>query len=119
VPDLIRRLWIKLGFGLVALVVAVVGLGALDPIKAVKDWLGFIGSVILVIPVLHLELAKLEIKNLRSLQVRDHRVRAHTEEELKMWEADLGRHRAWHGWCLCLGLASIALAFRAGLRFQH
>jgi hypothetical protein len=115
VPDIIRSLWIKLGLGLVAFVVVVVVLGALDSIKAVKDWLGFLGSIILVIPVLHLELAKLEIKKLRRRQARDPRVRTRSEEELKVWEGELGRYRAWHGWCLCLGMGLLALAFRAGL----
>ncbi len=114
-PDTIRRLWIKLGLGLAVVVVAVLGIGALDSIRAVKDWLGFFGSVIVMIPVLHLELAKIEIKKLRNMHVRDPRVRARSEAQLKMWETDLGRHRAWHSWCLCFGLATIALAFRAGL----
>ena len=114
-PEAIRRLWIRLGLGLAALVVVVLGLGALDWIRATKDWWGFSGSVILMVPVLHRELAKLEIKKLREVRVRDSQLRARTGEELEMWEADLDCYRAWHSWCLCLGLAAIALAFRAGL----
>jgi hypothetical protein len=51
VPELIRRLWIKLSLGLVGFIILVVCVGALDPIKAIRDWLGFLGSTMLVIPV--------------------------------------------------------------------
>jgi hypothetical protein len=41
-------------------------------------------------------------------------MQAGAERDLRSWAADLGRRRPWHGWCLCLGVALLALALRAG-----
>jgi hypothetical protein len=114
-PDAIWRLRLRTGAVFGGISVLVLALGSLEAVRALSGWFGFAGTLLLLVPALYLEFSKLEISQLRRTRARDSEVRAGIECELSAWESDLARYRAWHGWCLCVGLALLALAFRSTL----
>jgi hypothetical protein len=114
-PDVIRRQRLKAAATFLTIVLIIVGLGGFEVVRAVKDWFGFVGSLLLLVPALHLEFSKLEISKLRESRAHDPDVRAAITRELSGWESDLARYRAWHSWCFCSGIGLLALAFRSGL----
>ena len=92
-------------------------LGTLPYLRGWRDGLGFVGTLLLLIPATMTEVIKHQISRLeaRIVEIRDPATQRTLGHELTLLERHLQRFHRWHAWLYTVGILMLALAFRLGL----